>query len=92
MTASGYNSSETRVADLPRSGKIIQWERILARDERLMRSISNANGLSAANPLAVARPWPYKDNANHLWILNCCEAVFAFRRNGETMNWSAPLR
>src|ERR1700693_5959443 len=27
-----------------------------------------------------------QDNANHLWILNCYEAVFAVRRNGETMN------
>jgi hypothetical protein len=60
MTASGYNSSVTRVADLPRSGKIIQWKRILARDERSLRSTSNDNGLSAANPLAVARTWPCK--------------------------------
>ena len=79
MTATGDNSSVTRVADLPR---LVQWKRILARDERSLRSTSNDNGLSAANPLAVARPWLCKDNANHLWILNCYEAVFVFRRNG----------
>ena len=60
MTASGYNASLTRVADLARSRKIIQWKRILAGDERSLRSASGDNGLSAANPLAVARTWPCK--------------------------------